>query len=81
MYELRFSTCEEITMSIKKELLCELTERQLKELAEYKGISFSLSKIQKKYYTGWQERDKIIDLMNDNKELTISDIEQFITQK
>jgi hypothetical protein len=37
-------------MSIKKELLNELTENQLKELAESKGIIFTLNNIQKKYY-------------------------------
>ena len=34
-------------MSIKKELLNELTEKQLKQLAENKGIAFNLNKVQK----------------------------------
>ena len=65
-------------MSIKKELLKELTELELKQLAEYKGIDFSLNKVQKKYYESWDEKDKLIDLMNDHKKLTVSDIEKFI---
>jgi hypothetical protein len=65
-------------MSIKKELLNELTEEQLKRLAENKGIDFNLNDVQKKYYRKWDEKDKLIDLMNDNKQLTISEIEKFI---
>ena len=37
-------------MSIKKELLDELTEKQLKELAKSKGAKFTMSDAQKKYY-------------------------------
>jgi len=65
-------------MSIKKELLNELTERQLKQLAEFRGIDFTLNRIQKKYYANWDEKDRLVDLMNDHKQLTISDIEKFI---
>ena len=65
-------------MSIKKELLNELTEKQLKKLAESKGISFELSKVQKKFYEDWNEKEKIIDIMNDHQNLTLGDIEQFI---
>lgn len=65
-------------MSIKKELLNELTEIQLKQLAESKGIIFSLNTVQKKYYENWAERDKLVDLMSENKHLTVTDIEQFI---
>ena len=68
-------------MSIKKELLCELSENQLKQLAEHKGIKFALTTEKKKYYEGWNEKDKLIDLMNDNKTLTVTDIENFITHK
>ena len=68
-------------MSIKKELLSELTENQLKKLAEFKGIKFDLTTRQKKYYEGWDEKDKLIDYLNDNKELTLSDIENFIVSK
>jgi hypothetical protein len=67
-------------MSIKKELLCKLNEQQLKELAQQKGITFKLSDTQKKYYTGWDEKDKIIDLMTDHKDLSITDIEQYLTK-
>jgi Tfp pilus assembly major pilin PilA len=65
-------------MSIKKELLNELTEFQLKQLAETKGIIFSLNTIQKKYYENWAERDKLVDLMSENKHITVSEIERFI---
>jgi len=65
-------------MSIKKELLNELTEFQLRQLAESKGIIFSLNTIQKKYYENWAERDKLVDLMSENKHITVADIEQFI---
>ena len=67
-------------MSIKKELLNELSERQLKQLAEHKGIEFTLTMFQKKYYEGWDEKDKLVDIMNDYKELTVSDIENFIVK-
>jgi hypothetical protein len=65
-------------MSIKKELLNELTEIQLKQLAESKGIIFSLNTTQKKYYENWAERDKLVDLMSENKHITVSEIERFI---
>ena len=65
-------------MSLKKELLNELSEKDLKKLAEAKGITFNLNSIRKNYYDGWQEKDKIIDIMSEHKELTITDIEQFI---
>lgn len=68
-------------MSIKKELLSELSEQQLKELAEHKGIKFSLTSEKKKYYEGWKEKDKLIDLMNDSQRVTVSDIEHFILHK
>ena len=65
-------------MSIKKELLNELTENQLKQLAEIKGIDFTLNAIQKEYYTSWEEKDKIVDIMTDQKQISVSDIEKFI---
>jgi hypothetical protein len=65
-------------MSLKKELLNELTESELKKLAESKGITFNLNSIRKDYYSGWEEKDKLIDLMSEHKELSITDIEQFI---
>jgi len=68
-------------MSIKKELLNELTEKQLMQLAENKGIEFSLNDIQKKYYENWDEKDKIVDLMTDQKHISVSEIEKFIVDK
>lgn len=65
-------------MSIKKELLTELTVQQLKELAESKGIKFKLSEIQKNYYSKWSEKDMIVDLMVEKEVLTIRDIEKFL---
>ena len=68
-------------MSIKKELLNELTEIQLKQLAENKGIDFSLNDVQEKYYENWDEKDKIVDIMTDQKHISISEIERFIVDK
>ncbi len=65
-------------MSIKKELLTELTVQQLKELAESKGIKFKLSEIQKNYYAKWSEKDMIVDLMVEKEVLTVKDIEVFL---
>ncbi|MDH7517955.1 MAG: hypothetical protein QHH19_06395 [Candidatus Thermoplasmatota archaeon] len=65
-------------MSIKKELLNELTESQLKELAENKGIKINLSERKKRYYADWNEKDKLADIMNDIEDLTVKDIEEFI---
>jgi hypothetical protein len=65
-------------MSIKKELLNKLSEDQLKKLAEFKGIDFTLDSLQEKYYKDWDEKDKLVDLMNDDEMLTVSDIEKFI---
>ena len=66
------------TMSLKKEMLNELSENDLKKLAEAKGITFNLNTIRKNYYADWEEKDKIIDIMSEHKELTITDIEQYI---
>jgi len=68
-------------MSIKKLLLDELTEQQLRELAESSGIKFDLSGRQQKYYAGWEEKDKLIDIMNDKEKLTIKDIEEYLKNK
>jgi hypothetical protein len=68
-------------MSIKKELLNELTEHQLKQLADSKGIIFKLNTIQKKYYQNWAEKDKLVDLMTTNEHITVSEIEKFIQAK
>ena len=70
----------EETMSLKKELLYQLSEKQLKELAKSKGIEFSLNTIQKNYYKDWEEKDKLVDLMSDHQQLTVSDIEKYIIQ-
>jgi hypothetical protein len=67
-------------MSLKKELLYKLSEKQLKELAKSKGIEFTLNTIQEKYYKDWDEKDKIVDLMSDQQQLTVSDIEKYIMQ-
>ncbi|MCX6670860.1 MAG: hypothetical protein NTX92_02935 [Euryarchaeota archaeon] len=68
-------------MSIKKELLNELSEHQLKQLAESKGIIFKLNTIQKKYYQNWAEKDKLVDLMTTNDHITVLEIEKFIQAK
>jgi len=65
-------------MSLKKELLSELTEKQLKKLAESKGIKFSLTESQEKYYAEWNEKEKLVDMMNDKEDITIKEIEDFI---
>jgi hypothetical protein len=65
-------------MSIKKELLNELSEDQLKKLAEFKGIDFTLDRLQEKYYKDWNEKDKLVDLMTDDEQLTVTEIEKFI---
>lgn len=65
-------------MSIKKELLDELTEKQLKELAESKGVSFAMSGAQKKYYAEWNERDKLVDMINDKENVTVGEIEEYL---
>ena len=69
---------EVIYMSIKKELLTELTLQQLKELAESKGVNFKLSDVQKNYYARWNEKDMIVDLMVEKERITVKDIESFL---
>ena len=65
-------------MSIKKEMLNTLSEDQLKSLIEKKGINFKLSKAQRDYYEGWDEKDKLVDLMVDINDLSIKEIERYI---
>jgi site-specific DNA-adenine methylase len=65
-------------MSIKKELLSQLSIQQLKKLAEKKGISFVLNKTQEEYYSNWDEKELMIDLMNDNRDISIHEIEEQI---
>jgi hypothetical protein len=69
---------EENNMSLKKELLDELTEKQLKELAENVGVKITLSRAEKRYYADWGEKDKLVDIMGDKESLTISDIEDYL---
>ncbi len=68
-------------MSIKKELLDELSEQQLRDLAAEKEISMKLNTIRKKFYHGWDEKEKLVDMMADKKELTVSDIQTYIQEK
>jgi len=65
-------------MSIKKELLDELTEKQLKELAKSKGVEFTMSDAQKKYYAEWNEKDRLVDMMNDKEDITVKEIEKIL---
>jgi len=65
-------------MYIKKELLNELDEDQLKEFAEDKGIKLKLSKRQKKYYVDWDEKDKIVDIISDKIDISVREIEEYI---
>ena len=65
-------------MSLKKELLSELTEKQLKNLAVSKGIIFEMSEAQEKYYADWKEKEKLVDIMNDKEDITIKEIENII---
>ena len=65
-------------MSIKKELLNELTEKQLKELAEHKGIKVVLNRLQKKYYADWNEKDKLVDIINDRTKMSAGEIEEYM---
>ncbi|MFO7676831.1 MAG: hypothetical protein R6V50_00375 [Thermoplasmatota archaeon] len=68
-------------MSIKKELLNELTEQQLIDFAKEKGIDFSLNKIREKYYENWDEKGKMVDLLSDQKSISVTEIEKFILGK
>ena len=65
-------------MSIKKELLNELTEKQLMKLAEHKGVKLTLSDVQKGYYTDWNEKDRLVDIMKDTRNITVKDIENYL---
>jgi hypothetical protein len=65
-------------MSIKKELLNKLTEKQLKELAEHKGIKIDLNHVQKKYYADWDEKDKLVDIITDRTRMSAGEIEDYI---
>ena len=65
-------------MSKKKELLSQLSLQQLKALAEKKRVSFSKNDKQKEYYAEWPEKEQIIDMMNDNNDISIKEIEDHI---
>ena len=65
-------------MSLKKELLFELTETQLEEFVESKDIHFALSKIQRRYYKDWKKGEKLVDIINDEPDISIKDIEEYI---
>lgn len=65
-------------MSLKKELLHELSEKQLENFAKSQGIQFTLSTIQKKYYENWNDCEKLVDMINDEQEISIKDIEDYI---
>lgn len=65
-------------MSIKKELLSQLSITQLKKLAETKNISLSLNKTQEDYYSDWSEKDLMIDLMTDNRDISLTEIEDHL---
>jgi len=65
-------------MSLKKELLDKLTEKQLKKLAESKGIKIHLSQAQEKYYADWDEKQRLVDIMTDKEDITIKEIEDYI---
>ena len=65
-------------MSLKKELLRQLGIDQLKKLIEEKNIEIKLSKIQKDFYANWDEKEKLVDILNDCESIKLSDIERFV---
>jgi hypothetical protein len=65
-------------MSIKKELLHKMSLQQLKALANGKGISFSLNDRQKQYYAEWSEKELMVDMMNDIRDLSVKEIEDHL---
>jgi hypothetical protein len=65
-------------MSLKKELLDKLTEKDLKKLAENKGMKIYLTEAQEKYYNDWNEKEKLVDIMSDKEDITIKEIENCI---
>jgi len=67
-------------MSLKKELLNELSAKQLKDLANAKNITFKMNGTRKKFYEGWEEKEKLVDLMTDHQGITIGDIENYISK-
>jgi len=65
-------------VSLKKELLRQLGIDQLKKLIEEKNIEIKLSKIQKDFYANWDEKEKLVDILNDCESIKLSDIERFV---
>ncbi|HDM25562.1 MAG: hypothetical protein DRJ99_04170 [Thermoplasmata archaeon] len=65
-------------MSLKKELLRQLDLDQLKKLIEEKNIEIRLSKIQKDFYANWDEKEKLVDILNDCENIRIADIEKYV---
>jgi len=66
-------------VSLKKELLRQLDINQLKKLIEEKNIEIRLSKIQKDFYANWDEKEKLVDILNDCESVKLSDIERFVS--
>jgi len=65
-------------VSLKKELLRQLDLDQLKKLIEEKNIEIRLSKIQKDFYANWDEKEKLVDILNDCENIRIADIEKYV---
>ena len=45
---------------------------------EEKNIEIRLSKIQKDFYANWDEKEKLVDILNDCENVKLSDIERFV---
>ena len=67
-------------MSLKKELLRQLDLNQLKKLIKEKNIGIQLNRIQKEFYANWDEKEKLVDILNDCESVKISDIEKFVSE-
>ena len=67
-------------MSLKKELLRQLDLNQLKKLIKEKNIEIQLNRIQKEFYANWDEKEKLVDILNDCESVKISDIEKFVSE-
>jgi len=46
-----------------------------------KRISISLNKTQEDYYSNWSEKDLMIDLMTDNRDISLTEIEEHLKYK
>jgi len=67
-------------VSLKKELLRQLDLNQLKKLIKEKNIGIQLNRIQKEFYANWDEKEKLVDILNDCESVKISDIEKFVSE-